>query len=217
MTSPKPETNWEALAALFPNADVKALQIAGEAVYSDWTGTVHYQEYLYGLVRAFISEVDSPILMVETGMSQGVSTHGLIEALKDKYYHQLITIESAFDQDEMVRRLENWKHRVDRVSTLEYDVDGYVLWEPVAQRSDEALAQFLDPWMNIFLHDSDHSYECQNFEYSYAWDHLLPGGLLISDDWVWGDGRAWKELVEKTGQPWYRLGHCAVVRKPTSP
>jgi hypothetical protein len=36
--------------------------------------------------------------------------------------------------------------------------------------------------IDIFIHDSEHSYENMMFEYMTAWDHLKEGGILLSDD-----------------------------------
>jgi hypothetical protein len=36
--------------------------------------------------------------------------------------------------------------------------------------------------IDIFLHDSDRSYENQKFEYETTWPCLKRGGVLLSDD-----------------------------------
>jgi hypothetical protein len=36
--------------------------------------------------------------------------------------------------------------------------------------------------IDVFLHDSEHTYETQKFEYETAWVYLREGGLLLSDD-----------------------------------
>ena len=41
------------------------------------------------------------------------------------------------------------------------------------------------PRIDIFFHDSLHTFEHQYFEYSAAWPHLRQGGLLLSDDILW--------------------------------
>ena len=41
------------------------------------------------------------------------------------------------------------------------------------------------PQIDIFFHDSLHTFEHQYFEYSAAWPHLRQGGLLLSDDILW--------------------------------
>lgn len=41
--------------------------------------------------------------------------------------------------------------------------------------------------VDIFHHDSMHTYDLMTFEYEAAWRHLRPGGLLISHDVQWND------------------------------
>lgn len=36
--------------------------------------------------------------------------------------------------------------------------------------------------IDVFFHDSDHSYTHMMWEYTCAWPHLKPGGFLLSDD-----------------------------------
>ena len=36
--------------------------------------------------------------------------------------------------------------------------------------------------VDVFMHDSLHTYEHMSFEYSLAWEHLRAGGFLLSDD-----------------------------------
>ena len=41
--------------------------------------------------------------------------------------------------------------------------------------------------VNVFYHDSEHSYQNMTFEYEWAYDHLKPGGILASDDVDWNE------------------------------
>lgn len=41
--------------------------------------------------------------------------------------------------------------------------------------------------IDLFFHDSDHGYRNQMLEYELAWQHLAPGGILISDDVSWSN------------------------------
>jgi hypothetical protein len=38
------------------------------------------------------------------------------------------------------------------------------------------------PAVDIFLHDSLHTYRNMRFEYQTVWPHLREGGVLLSDD-----------------------------------
>ena len=60
--------------------------------------------------------------------------------------------------------------------------------------------------IDVFLHDSEHSYDHMTFEYRTAWDHLSDGGWLLSDDVEWSPHaqRAWSEFVQSHGGAAYR-------------
>ena len=50
--------------------------------------------------------------------------------------------------------------------------------------ASKKLKQFLllNKEIDIFIHDSDHTYKNMMFEYDISWPHIKKGGLLISDD-----------------------------------
>jgi len=54
----------------------------------------------------------------------------------------------------------------------------------VIAESGRSLVSFVRriPPIDIFLHDSDHSYHNMTAEFEVAWQRLRPGGFLISDD-----------------------------------
>jgi len=51
-------------------------------------------------------------------------------------------------------------------------------------KSREKLPELLSKLgsVNIFYHDSDHSYQNMTFEYVAVWPHVSRGGFLLSDD-----------------------------------
>lgn len=63
--------------------------------------------------------------------------------------------------------------------------------------SRQLLALLLnDPGMiDLFIHDSLHSYEHMTFEYEQAYPRLCPGGILISGDALWN--RAFADFAGK--------------------
>ncbi len=72
------------------------------------------------------------------------------------------------------------------------------------------LARKLAP-IDLFLHDSDHSYVAQYEEYRQAWPHLAGGACLISDD---VSNPAFAEFAAHVGERPYLIappGHDAAV------
>src|SRR5207245_5988852 len=60
-------------------------------------------------------------------------------------------------------------------------------WTLELGSSKEKLKPILDKSgsIDMFFHDSEHTYENMIFEYSTAWRYLKPGGFLVSDDVDW--------------------------------
>jgi len=120
-------------------------------------------EYLYMLVRW-----TKPALVVETGVARGVSSLVVLEAMDLSDVGKLV----SFDVTDSVGQLIPRGHpRWDLV----------VLGESHRQRELASLVRGLGP-VDIFIHDSDHTYDQQHFEYATANASLKDDGILLSDD-----------------------------------
>ena len=53
--------------------------------------------------------------------------------------------------------------------------------------------------IDIFIHDSEHSYECMSYEYNSSWEHIKDSGCLISDDIGWNS--AFFDFAEQKSRP----------------
>jgi len=62
------------------------------------------------------------------------------------------------------------------------------------------LLKDLDGSVDVFFHDSDHSYTHMMWEFSTVSPFLSQGGLLVSDD-VAGNTAFW-DFAVGTGHPW---------------
>jgi predicted O-methyltransferase YrrM len=131
-----------------------------------------------------------PRLVIETGVAQGVSSTFLLEALSRNGGGRLTSID-----------LPNYDPR-GRNYTSEATHDGtYVkrelgvgwlvpaplrsAWTLVLGSSREILPTLSAQDLDLFYHDSEHSYANMEFEYGWAESHLAPGGILASDDIGW--------------------------------
>lgn len=88
-------------------------------------------------------------------------------------------------------------------------------WELTEGDSTKVLAPLLDRIgdIDLFFHDSDHSYRVQSFEYEQAWKHLRTGGLLISDDIDWNPAFSdFAKAHHRVPVRWY-LDRRGVIRK----
>ena len=126
----------------------------------------------YAAIRAF-----APEILVETGVASGVSSSYLLLALHKNGRGKLYSIELG---DE--RYLPPGKP------------PGWVVPEALKPRWDlrigdsrELLPKLLQELgaVDIFIHDSLHTYEHMLWEYRAAYPFIKPAGLLISDDAAW--------------------------------
>ena len=126
----------------------------------------------------------APTQVVETGVWFGFSTSQILQAMADNGKGKLHSVDAPnvaydagpyFDAKPLPKGMETGF--VIPTSLLEG-------WELVRGYSRDVLSPLLDiirP-IDIFFHDSQHTYENMLFEYRLAWEHLSQGGVLISDD-----------------------------------
>lgn len=60
------------------------------------------------------------------------------------------------------------------------------------------------PQIDVFFHDSLHTFQHQYFEYSTAWPYLSEGGLLLSHDIFWSS--AFHRFCKEKGKKYVRTG-----------
>lgn len=160
-----------------------------------------YLEFLRRLIEDF-----NGAIVVETGIAHGHSTRIILEAQA-----------SLRSQDAEVRT---------HLHSL--DVDRRTQWPDLATNPhwtfhlvdasrdiDDILAEIGE--MDVFIHDSDHSYRHQIKEYEAAWLHLKPGGFLVSDDVSWSN--AFIDFCQRIGLQPVILSEApkvaGVVQKPS--
>ena len=132
-----------------------------------------FQEFLYNVVIT-----EKPLVAVETGYANGLSAMHILAAMDANGFGKLYSVESFTNQDIFHPRLEY--------------VRGF--------SSDKMSEIFIrsGPW-DLFLHDSDHDVGCATFEYELAWHLTKPGGIIMSDDYEWGDPPhfAWRKFLAR--------------------
>jgi Methyltransferase domain len=132
--------------------------------------TAQLQNVVEACVRAL-----RPQTMVETGVARGYTSAAALGAMAELGHGRLLSIdlpsmrhdgvpddEIGFAVPDHMR--ERWTLRLGPSRRL---------LEPLLREAGE---------IDLFLHDSDHTYGAQLWEYRTAWPFLRGGGLLISDD-----------------------------------
>jgi predicted O-methyltransferase YrrM len=157
---------------------------------------------LYAIVRAA-----KPRVMIETGVASGLSSAHTLRALDRNGLGALHSIDLPNVQEGSILpegRTSGW--------IVPDSLRGR--WKLQLGDSRVLLPELLGSLdrVDVFLHDSDHSYEGMMFEFEQAYPKLAPGGLLLSDDTHLHP--AWDDFCAKHGLRPGRVGHLGVTRKP---
>ena len=148
------------------------------------SGSVLFNEVtLYVIVRAL-----KPKMMVETGGTPGKSTAFILRAMERNQCGHLYTIDLPPGKvnKTQLNTIESYHEFMPSGALSGWAVPQY-LCERQTQligTSREHLPSLLERLgdIDIFLHDSDHSYENMTWEFEIAYSALDREGLLLSDD-----------------------------------
>jgi len=171
--------------------------------YGEGLGILDYTNctILYCVIRHL-----KPERVVETGVASGASSYTILQALKMNGAGKLYSIDlpqnvfgNAFDMlTEKVPegKKSGWLVPEDLKHT----------WTLIEGDSKTELPKLLESLerIDIFIHDSLHTYEHMMFEYQTAWKYIKNGGLLISDDAK--ANSAFDDFARKNGLVLHRLG-----------
>jgi predicted O-methyltransferase YrrM len=157
-------------------------------VHPDGFGGQMMAEYsaVYALVRLL-----RPHVMVETGVADGTTSAYILRALEDNGRGHLYSIDVPSE-------------RLPRGEAPGWIVDAELRhrWTLRIGPSSELLPPLLKELVSIdmFLHDSLHTYENMMFEYRAAWPYLTARGLLLSHDV--GRHTAFFDFAREVGKRW---------------
>jgi len=161
-----------------------------------YIGEISSPEILYVVVRKMY-----PDIIVETGVAAGVSSAFILKALEDNGKGVLYSID-----------MPNYEVELSKQGVMRYPIAilpegkevGFAVPEWLKQRwhltigkSQNVLTALLSKLgsIDIFLHDSEHTYANMYFEFSTAWQFLRKDGILISHDVSWN--RAFSDFARK--------------------
>ena len=156
-------------------------------------------EYLYLVCKIF-----NPAVFVETGVCYGGSSAFILKGLENTngrlYSIDLPNISYKRDSGNLHKDdiLENLKSGFIVPSQLRFN------WNLILGDSKielPKLMKFIDRPINIFHHDSMHTYDFMMFEFETVFPKLSSGGILLSDDADWNG--AFEDFCRKNS-----LKHC---------
>lgn len=158
---------------------------------------------LYLTTRALKPEV-----VVETGVASGRSSSAILLALAKNDFGKLYSIDLPQHYSSVAPETYLTPEGNTELKGFvpEGREPGWLVpsrlrsrWELILGDSKVELPKLLAqlPKLDIFYHDSDHSYESMMFEFEQAWPKIPAGGLLLSDDIGWN--KSWPDFVSKVG------------------
>jgi predicted O-methyltransferase YrrM len=138
-----------------------------------------------------------PTAVIETGVSGGVSSAYILCALDDNKYGELYSIDLPWGEQSGWIIPDYLRNR----------------WHLELGRSSEKLPPLCEKLgvIDIFLHDSEHSYQNMFFEYQTAWAYLKVGGLLLSHNV--SHNRAFSDFCQNAGVKGFLLDDMGGVLK----
>jgi len=170
----------------------------------------YHTEFLYLVCKMF-----KPQIFVETGVHYGASSAFILKALENtkSILYSIDLPDTQYTKD------TGGVHHDSLPGSLK---PGFVVptelrnnWKLILGDSKVELPKLLNSLdqIDIFNHDSNHTYEFMTFEFETVLPKLRPGGLLLSDDADWND--AFEDFCKK-----YSLEHLIyhgtgiAVKKP---
>ena len=153
------------------NSTIREYNEAIQAIRSDKNVKLSYPinrniskfggEVLYSIIRK-----TKPRIVIETGIANGLSTRLILSALNKNEQGKLISVDINNDAGGLLNCF-NTSRWICKIGKPKEGLMGAL------NMVDE---------LDIFIHDSDHSYENMLFEYQNAYKKIARGGLLLSDD-----------------------------------
>ena len=152
----------------FKNLQTKKYPSKDKPYPIDYSINSDSRKFLYILCRIL-----KPKNVIETGVAYGLSSSYILKALDKNQSGTLHSIDSIFrpwQSENMIGAAipENLKHR----------------WNFNLGKSTEKLQQVFEKLnsVDIFIHDSSHTYKNMIFEFECAEKNLNENGIIISDD-----------------------------------
>lgn len=126
-----------------------------------------------GIFMYVLCRLLKPEKIVETGIAYGNSSLFILQALNENKKGQLYSIDYVF---------RPWETREAIGSAIPSRLRNR--WHLVFGSTNKKLKKTLEELdeIDIFFHDSLHTYKNMMFEFNTTWQHIKKGGFLLSDD-----------------------------------
>lgn len=127
-----------------------------------------------GPLLYLICKLLRPEIVVETGVANGFSSTLILKALMENQKGKLYSIDFPNQPGHEINNKIGWLIPDDLRSR----------WGLIIGDSKQELPALIEKLgrIDVFFHDSDHSYEHILFELNTAWDAIAEGGVALADD-----------------------------------
>ncbi len=179
----------DTLNQLFPNTDIPKYDLSKLHMHCDQFlqkldsekfpsknkpyPTFYSLDHTNASLLYLICKILKPDKVVETGIAYGSSSSYILQALHENNHGELYSIDYSFrpwESKQMIGSMipDYLRHR----------------WNLVYGIASKKLKPLLDSLgqIDIFIHDSAHTYNNMMFEYDVSWPFIKNDGILISDD-----------------------------------
>ena len=154
---------------------LNATKTQSNVTSSRWNAEEQLFTLLYSLIKANKSK-----LIIETGVANGISTNAIMKALEGSGGDgELNSFDLLPETSKAYLGGGNWNFHLLKGKNVHKQIKSVVS---------------VFPKVDVWVHDSNHGYRWQKFEYLLALSVLSKNGILISDDI--DASSAWGELAE---------------------
>jgi len=166
----------------FNNDLLEKIELINADILKSYSRNETFYIPLYFLVREL-----KPEIVIETGVHRGVSSLFILQAMEDNNKGTLYSIDLPFAEYET-------DTKGPTKSFLPLEKVGVCVnkelrkrWNLILGDSKKELPKLISSIksLDIFLHDSKHTYEHMLWEFETIWPALKENGILISDDINW--------------------------------
>ncbi len=170
----------------------------------------------YALVRLL-----KPEIVLETGGTPGSSSAFMLRAMQRNGHGRLVTLDLP-----SLAMMKNIQTPGETIWYANMPTDlppGWLVPDSLRSRHHQVLGDAREtlpetlkeyPELDIFIHDSDHSYEHMLWEYRAAYPHVKPEGLFCSDDVTIHS--AFEDFALETSQSFDSYFDFGVIKKPAN-
>lgn len=200
----------------------KRQQFLGKAPHgTDWMylvqewGSQYFPFFIhYSMVRLL-----KPEIVVETGGTPGSSSAFMLRAMERNGNGKVVTLDLP-----SLAMMGEIKTEPEKIwySNMPKDLPpGWIVPDTLKARHEQVLGDAREtlpnvmaqyPQVDIFIHDSDHSYDHMMWEYKQAWPNIKAGGVLYSDDVSLHP--VFDDFAREVGLPTIRYDNFGAIKKP---